>query len=156
MGWGFMNILQASFKDLHSIHHLQSQYLHNPTSLEQLQQDFTQENNTFLVAKQDGTDIVGFLQYRKVDDEAELITIVVHQRFQRQGIGYELMKRMMLALPEDCTIFLEVAQSNTGAQKFYESFGFFMVGKRERYYANDDALVMKCLGPIGRIGPIGQ
>jgi len=45
-------------------------------------------------------------------------------------------------------LFLEVAESNRAATGFYRAAGFDPVGRRPKYYADQDALVlMKALQP---------
>ena len=41
-----------------------------------------------------------------------------------------------------CKVFLEVRDSNRQARRIYERFGFKVIGKRKKYYLDEDALVM--------------
>jgi ribosomal-protein-alanine N-acetyltransferase len=53
-----------------------------------------------------------------------------------------------LKMKECVFMYLEVRVSNTGAQAFYERFGFTAASRRKKYYAHpdEDALLM-----MGRI-----
>lgn len=93
----------------------------------------------------------GFLLWRKVGDEAEIITFAVRPEHRRRRLGFMLvdgMKQLLL----DCGVrrcFLEVSQDNIAAISLYRSAAFLDVGIRKGYYSvqegkNADALVMQC------------
>ncbi len=86
----------------------------------------------------------GFILYRVVADEAEVITIVTARRARRRGAAQELM----LAAIRDCLtdrvvkISLEVDEGNLAARLLYASLGFRKAGDRKGYYrsgANPEA-----------------
>ena len=78
----------------------------------------------------------GFILYRVVADEAEVITIATARRARRRGAAKELM----LAAIRDCLtdrvqkIALEVDESNLAARMLYASIGFRKAGERKGYY----------------------
>lgn len=80
--------------------------------------------------------VEGFVLYRIVAGEAEIITIAVIEQCRKKGLGRELMVHVI----RDCLterlekIFLEVAESNIAARKLYGSLGFKKVGERKGYY----------------------
>jgi len=87
----------------------------------------------------------GVLLLRVAADEAEILTIGVTAR--RRGLGTALMRA---AIEKARTLgaamlHLEVAAANLAAQKFYESLGFIMAGRRPKYYANGDDAVLLSL-----------
>jgi ribosomal-protein-alanine N-acetyltransferase len=43
---------------------------------------------------------------------------------------------------KDCDFFLEVRPSNQSAISLYKKFGFFEVGRRKKYYGDEDAIMM--------------
>lgn len=68
--------------------------------------------------------------------EAEILTIAVEPRFQRQGVGSALM-RTVIAWAENRgahRLYLDVAEGNAPARDFYARFGFTVVARREHYY----------------------
>lgn len=82
---------------------------------------------------------------------AHIVTIDVLQEFRRQGVGTKLMSvaetwarktRMQL-------IYLETAEDNLAAQKFYEGRGYRKVETIERYYTTGQAawVMIKRLKP---------
>lgn len=79
---------------------------------------------------------MGFVLWRQVVDEAEIITIATRPVYRRQGVGQQMMTACLEALREKAaaTLFLEVAEDNTPAQALYLGCGFRLVGRRRGYY----------------------
>ena len=102
----------------------------------------------FADLKKSGCDIVasqnGFIVYRAVLDEAELITIGVHPDARRGGIAATMIELMVrdLAARGVKRVFLEVAENNHPARALYEKHGFTVVGRRPKYYDGIDAILM--------------
>ena len=98
--------------------------------------------------KNSGCEIImsenGFIVYRIVVDEAEIITIGVNPDFRRQGIAAAMVGIIEKTLKNQGVkkIFLEVASNNIPAQKLYENSGFVQVGLRPKYYDGMDAILM--------------
>ena len=98
--------------------------------------------------KNSGCEIImsenGFIVYRIVVDEAEIITIGVNPDFRRQGIAAVMVGIIEKTLKNQGVkkIFLEVASNNIPAQKLYENSGFVQVGLRPKYYDGVDAILM--------------
>ncbi len=91
--------------------------------------------------------ILGYVLFRYVCPEAELLRIGVADRWRQHGIGRILWQeghRRLVALGVE-TCFLEVRQSNRGARKFYHRLGFGQVGIRKNYYEHpvEDALILQ-------------
>ncbi len=90
--------------------------------------------------------IVGYIGFWFIADEAHISTIAVHPDRRRQGLG-----RLILdyALDQARTlgahlVTLEVRESNQAAIHLYEQFGFEVRGRRPGYYrdTDEDALIM--------------
>lgn len=103
----------------------------------------------FADLKKSGCDIIasqnGFIVWRVVADEAEIITIGVHPDARRGGIA-----AAMLVLAENdakkrgaSKMFLEVAENNHPARAMYERNGFVQIGVRPKYYDGIDAILME-------------
>ena len=88
--------------------------------------------------------IIGYLVFRKIEPEIEILRIGIKREYQRKGAGTELMKKLVsFASKEKINkIFLEVKVSNTQAYNFYKKLGFKKLYKRRNYYRNEPALVM--------------
>ncbi len=103
----------------------------------------------FADLKKSGCDIIasqnGFIVYRAVADEAEIITIGVHPDARRGGIA----SAMLVVAEQDLRargikkLFLEVAENNAPARKLYERAGFRQIGIRPKYYDGIDAIMME-------------
>lgn len=102
----------------------------------------------FMDLKKSGCDIVasenGFIVYRVVADEAEIVTIGVAPDARRGGVA-----AAMLAIAEQdakkrgaAKMFLEVATDNTAARALYRAAGYSEVGVRPKYYDGVDAILM--------------
>jgi ribosomal-protein-alanine N-acetyltransferase len=97
-----------------------------------------------------GPEPVGFVVARVAADEAELLLIGIHPEHRRAGHGRVMLDHLVAALREAgaTRLFLEVAERNRVATAFYRAAGFEPVGRRPKYYADEDALVlMKALQP---------
>lgn len=90
--------------------------------------------------------LAGYLFCSYVLDEAEIVKIAVHPRFQRRGIATVLMNEFT----EWCKELgihrwmLDVRAGNAGAHALYHSFGFTEDGVRKNYYTDpvEDAILM--------------
>jgi tRNA threonylcarbamoyl adenosine modification protein YeaZ/ribosomal-protein-alanine acetyltransferase len=95
---------------------------------------------------------VGFLIYRAVADEAEIITVCVDPAYQRRGAGLQivLVTQQLLKSLKINNLFLEVAADNKEAISLYARAGFVEAGKRKAYYTRKngetkDAIIMRAL-----------
>ena len=102
----------------------------------------------FADLKKSGCEIImsqnGFIVWRNVADETEIITIGVNPQMRRNGIA-----TAMLTIIEDDAkkhgskkIFLEVSADNISGQKLYEKNGYEKIGIRPKYYDGVDAILM--------------
>ncbi len=101
-------------------------------------------SHEFYTAYYDGA-LAGFLVARRTaDDEREILNIAVAEPYRRLRIGERLLRSMM-DNPVKGEIFLEVRESNTGAQRLYERVGFQTIGRRPNYYDDppETALIMR-------------
>ena len=90
--------------------------------------------------------IVGFVGFWVMADEAHITSIAVREAYRRRGIGELLLLPVfdLAAGLEAHVITLEVRVSNTVAQNLYIKYGFSQTGIRHGYYTDnrEDALVM--------------
>ena len=105
------------------------------------------KHNHYAAARVDGT-LVGYAGIARLGRirpyEYEIHTIGVDPGYQGQGIGRQLLVRL-LEFGGDGDIFLEVRTDNTAAIALYESEGFTRMGVRKGYYrvSGADAYTMK-------------
>ena len=111
-----------------------------------------QNSGTVALVILEAIEPVGFLIWRQMADEAEILTIAVLPDYRGKGMGYDLLQEFQdQAISCDITkAFLEVREDNMSALRLYEKTGFEVVGRRKDYYGGRngqkrDALVMKCI-----------
>jgi ribosomal-protein-alanine N-acetyltransferase len=97
------------------------------------------------VAVFDGN-VIGYVFANYLLHESQILNLAVHPDFRRRGVATILMNEAIRELKKRGCVFmyLKVRASNTGAQKFYELFGFKVETIRKKYYDNpdEDALLM--------------
>jgi len=90
--------------------------------------------------------VVGFAGFWTMLDEAHVIAIAVTEQYRRQGVGEGLLVSAidMAAKLQSNLLTLEVRLSNHTAQCLYAKHGFEVVGRRPRYYSDnqEDAILM--------------
>ncbi len=90
--------------------------------------------------------VIGALMVLDERSVTRVLSVGVHPRFRRQGVGRHLM-----AAAEDLArrfgageIRLEVNVNNAGAIAFYDALGYERVSRLPRYYSwGDDAFAMR-------------
>lgn len=109
-----------------------------------LKEDIKNKNYNYLVAKNNEKKIVGYIGISYVLDEADIISIVVHKDYTKNGIATLLLQEIFKFAKENNIqkLMLEVRRSNIPAQKLYEKHGFKQIAIRNNYYDNtEDALI---------------
>lgn len=73
-------------------------------------------------------------------DEAHVATVATDPDFRRQGIAKKLLSHTLRRLMDEGarSSFLEVRESNIAAQEMYRKFGYVKIGRRRRYYRDND------------------
>jgi ribosomal-protein-alanine N-acetyltransferase len=95
----------------------------------------------------DRNEIVGYLCFWEVLDEAHLMVIAVRPERRGEGHGKAIMTHLEKICLQDGLkrIILEVGRRNSRARDLYRQSGFRSIGFRKQYYAGtgDDAMVME-------------
>ncbi|MBY0500765.1 MAG: GNAT family N-acetyltransferase [Alphaproteobacteria bacterium] len=83
--------------------------------------------------------LCGYILWREVEGEAEILTFVVAPFHQRKGLGNRLILTFfeVMAKKEITDIFLEVAEDNEKGINFYRKYGFAFLSKRPFYYLRE-------------------
>ncbi len=141
-----LKIRQMHRGDLNHVLEIECRSFEQPYSREIFEQELKiKVANLWVVTC--GKQIVGYIDFWLVQDEMELISIAVHPRHKRVGIGEMLMHEMIRYAHQSSVafIYLDVRVSNQAAQRLYGKFGFKRVGVRKRYYSDnrEDAIIMK-------------
>ena len=98
-----------------------------------------------MTAKETGK-IIGYICGLLLYDEFNITNVGVTSDHQRDGFGQALLKFIIsYLLKQNCLKFyLEVRESNIAAIRLYEKYGFYIIGKRKKYYNHpvEDALML--------------
>lgn len=90
--------------------------------------------------------VLGMIVVWLILDEAHIASLAVHPDYRGQGIAQELIIRSLKAiqLRGAVSATLEVRENNKAALQLYHNMGFEVVGRRLRYYRdnNEDAIIM--------------
>jgi [ribosomal protein S18]-alanine N-acetyltransferase len=100
-----------------------------------------------LLVAVDEAAIAGYVVARAVADEGEILNLAVAARYQRRGVGRDLVRAglALLAASGARTVYLEVRESNDAARRLYEGLGFEILARRRDYYRRpvEAALVLR-------------
>ena len=141
-------IRRMARKDLDRVTEIESATFAIPWSRESFRREL-EENVAarYLVAEKNGR-VVGYAGAWVILDESHITNIAVEQEERGQGIGRKLTEALLNYLSNLGAAYatLEVRVSNERAQNLYRSLGFTAVGKRKRYYEDnqEDAWLMVC------------
>jgi len=94
-----------------------------------------------------GVHLTGFIMSRRVEDEAEILSVAVVERQRNRGIGRQLLNfhlRRIAGLGAR-VIFLEVDEHNKSALRLYQHAGFQEVSRRPGYYPGTGATAATAL-----------
>ncbi|HET9768161.1 MAG TPA: ribosomal protein S18-alanine N-acetyltransferase [Thermoanaerobaculia bacterium] len=124
----------------------------HPWSRAQLASELAGAQSLGLVAHDASGALAGYVIFRRVLDEAELLRLAVRREHQRLGLATALVARGLVELRAGgCAVaFLEVRADNDAAIRFYERTGWETAGRRSRYYPDgtDALLYRRALGDL--------
>ena len=123
-------IREATLDDLDNINKLLSDFNYK---LNNLDQEFLN------VLVHEDEDIDAVLVYKYIYDRIEIDYIIVNEDKRKNGIASSLIKYLD---KYDCSITLEVNETNISAINLYKKCGFKEVAKRKNYYKDNDAILM--------------
>lgn len=101
----------------------------------------------FVMKAEDGSKqpVIGFICFRNITEESELLNIGVHPDYRQLGIGKKLMQFYIDFSRQRGikTFYLEVHSSNLSAIHLYQLFSYQSSGRRKKFYQGKfDALLM--------------
>ena len=137
-------ITKLSIENIEEIVNIEQSAFDNPWTRNQFIESYKKVNRYLNYVYNDTTKVIGYLISEIILDEVHLYKIVVSKKKQRNKVGSKLLNFMI----EECKklnkirVCLEVDSQNCNAIKLYEQFGFLTVGNRNKYYGNNDAILM--------------
>ena len=125
-------ILEMSYTDLENIK-LNYSMFPNIWEYDVLQDDYN--DSKYIVIKQN-EEIYGFAGFRTIFEEMEIMNIVTKVDKRNQGFASNMLSYILRYAHnhEMEKINLEVNENNLPAIKLYKTYGFQVVGKRNKYY----------------------
>ena len=135
-------------RDVDAVTRIEENTFARPWSRDSFRQELTRNAVArYLVAEENG-EILGYAGAWIILDESHITNIAVREDARGRGLGKRLTSELLQVLSNlgACYATLEVRVSNERAQNLYRSLGFVTVGKRKRYYEdnNEDAWLMVC------------
>ena len=135
-------------KDVDAVAAIEEATFARPWSRESFRQELTRNAVARYLVAEEGGKILGYAGAWVILDESHITNIAVLEEARGRGIGKRLTTQLLQILSNlgACYATLEVRVSNERAQYLYKSLGFVSVGKRKRYYEdnNEDAYLMVC------------
>ena len=102
--------------------------------------------NQRVIVAENQKNIVGYILFNQILDEAEIYKIVVSKNFRNKQIAFKIMEFLLNELKKNNVkkIFLEVRKSNIPAINLYKKCGFIEIREIVDYYTNpkEDGIMM--------------
>jgi len=145
---GKWNIQKMTPQDLEEVLSIEASASLTPWSLnmfkEEMQNPFSY---CFVMKPKEGSKapVVGFICFRNVTEESELLNIGVHPHYRQRGLGKTLMQFYIdFCNPLNIgTFYLEVDATNQPAIHLYHRFSYQSFGMRKKFYQEKfDAILM--------------
>jgi ribosomal-protein-alanine N-acetyltransferase len=143
------SIRTANAGDVQAVHALAASQPNAPHWPPVVYEEMLVDEKRCLFVAEIGDMLAGFLAVVLTIGEAEIESIAIEPRTQRQGIGRQLGEAAIgWARDHHAHIMrLEVRAANASAQSLYRALGFEVCGLRPSYYQApvDDAIAMRLL-----------
>ena len=107
--------------------------------------EFLTAPDSFTRIAEIGGNIVGFvIAYLELPDLGHIVTLDVLMEWRRRRVGMRLMDAAeeWLRKREARLVYLETAEDNHAAQRFYKTRGFRTLHKIARYYADGNSALL--------------
>ena len=102
--------------------------------------------NQRVIVAENQKNIVGYILFNQILDEAEIYKIVVSKNFRNKQIAFKIIEFLLDELKKIVVkkIFLEVRKSNIPAISLYKKCGFINIREIIDYYTNpkEDGIMM--------------
>ncbi len=136
----------ACSQDVDFIHSIEKKTFSDAWSRESFVNEIDNNEMAHYYVAQIGEDIIGYIGYWKILDQAHITNVAVLSEYRGKGIAKKLLCRIFEDIEKEKieSFTLECRVSNTPAIRLYESFGFKSWGIRPKYYIdnNEDAVIM--------------
>jgi ribosomal-protein-alanine N-acetyltransferase len=129
--------------DLEAVIALEKECFSEPWPRSMFESELGRSDRHYAVAVVAGR-IAGYGGLMVAGSDGHIMTLAVAPAARRRGHATRLLLELIEAAKSAGVehLTLEVRESNIGARRLYESFGFREVGLRPGYYRNEDAVIM--------------
>lgn len=137
-------IRYAKIEDAKFIQELSTLNLETSLSMDTLK-EYILTKETYHVFVSESDSLTGYLILWISDIYAEVIDIVVKEKYRRKGYAKEMLKFAYQLLKENNvkSLSLEVSVDNIKAINLYENEGFIIVKAIKNYYKSSDAFIYR-------------
>lgn len=137
-------IRKADLKDLETIVKLEEKIFNHSLGYAFLRQELVENPFSRIFVYEKDNVIIGYMSYRVIDKNADIINFLIDEAYQGLGLGKELFKVVYEELLNEGveTLVLEVRSNNKRAIHLYEKFGAKHIRTLKNYYGDDDAYMM--------------
>jgi ribosomal-protein-alanine N-acetyltransferase len=135
-------------RDLDEVHRIETTSSPTPWSKQMFIEEMDHPcASCFVMTSKEPADphVIGFICFRNLGEESELLNICVHPGHRHLGVGRELMEfYTAYSLQRGMKTFhLEVSRANPSALRLYHFFSYLPVGVSLKFYRGEfDALRM--------------
>ncbi|HBY21660.1 MAG: ribosomal-protein-alanine N-acetyltransferase [Clostridiales bacterium GWE2_32_10] len=145
MKFGKILIKRMTNGDINDIVELEKKSFHNPWTKEMFENELMHDNVYYFIAEHNNN-LIGYVGFWHIVDEAHVTNICVDSSAQRNGVGMLMMGHLIdfCKSKNIIGVTLEVRKLNEKAINFYHKLGFKNEGIRKNYYSNpqEDAIIM--------------
>ena len=156
-------IRKMKIDDLDEVMQIEKESFSMPWNRWMFERELEDTNRAYFLVAKNSDEILGYVGFWLVFDEAHVVTIAVRKDYRRKGIGTMLLASALVVADtlgaKKAT--LEVRVTNISAQNMYYEFGFETVSIRKGFYTDtgEDAYVMwiyNLKDKLGIIKSLGQ
>lgn len=140
-----MIIRKANLDDVEAIVSLDQELLQTNWHEKLYAESIVLKDTQSLVLDHEGR-LIGFLIYRNIGGDFEIIQLALNKAYQRQGLASMMIDYMIQDAQSSHIefIYLEVEMDNLPALNLYKKYGFEAIHQRKNYYGQgQDAIVMR-------------
>jgi len=130
-------IREALQADISAIEAIEREQFSSPWNRDQIKSEIDFPGSGLFVAETQSGQVAGYISFRLLPPEAELLRVAVSRENQRKGMAAALLAETIEKVKSGKVreIHLEVREGNRVARAFYESFSFLCLGRRPAYYS---------------------
>ncbi|MEG2814048.1 MAG: ribosomal protein S18-alanine N-acetyltransferase [Oscillospiraceae bacterium] len=133
-----VTISNMQFEDVPDVFSIDKKCFSMPWSEEAFFDELKNPNAVTFIARNncENNQIIGFINAHLIIDECYINNIAVDEKFRKQGIGFDLINKLIdfMKIKNAVFISLEVRKTNFNAIKLYEKAGFQLKGERRNFY----------------------